>query len=59
LVSRERIRLFGGSELSIAVLGLALPELAAWGAGGVAIVGRGTEGFLSLVVADEGEFDED
>jgi hypothetical protein len=48
-----------GGEFGIAILGLALPELAPWGAGGVAIVGGGTEGFLFLVVADETEFDED
>jgi hypothetical protein len=47
-----------GGEFSVAVA-LALPELAAGGAGCVAVVGGGAEGFLSLVVPDEGEFDED
>jgi hypothetical protein len=48
-----------GVELSVAVLGLALPEFALGGASGVAVVGGGAEGFLFLVVADETEFDED
>lgn len=48
-----------GGEFGIAILGLALPELALWGAGGVAVVGGGTECFLFLVVADETEFYED
>ena len=52
LVGRECIRLLS-SKLSITVLGLALPELAAGGAGGVAVVGGWTEGFLLLVVADK------
>jgi len=38
---------------------LALPELAFWGAGCVAVVGRGTEGFLLAAVLDEAEFDGD
>lgn len=47
-------------ELGIAgVLGLALPELPAWGPGGVAVVGGGAESLLFLVMADEHEFDED
>jgi hypothetical protein len=48
-----------GGEFGVAILELALPELALWGAGGVAVVGGGTEGFLFLVVADETEFNED
>jgi hypothetical protein len=64
-VGREHIRVMflssetTGAELSVAVLGLALPEFALGGAGGVAVVGGGAEGFLFLVVADETEFDED
>lgn len=58
-MGREGIRLLSSSELGVAVLGLALPELPARGAGRVAVVGGWTEGFLFLVVADEGEFDED
>ena len=47
-------------KLGIAgVLGLALPELPAWRAGGVAVVGGGAESLLFLVMADEHEFDED
>ena len=38
---------------------LALPELALWGAGGVAVVGRGAEGTLLFAVADETVLDED
>ena len=57
LTGRESVRLL--SKLSIAVLGLTLPELAAWGAGDVAVVRGGTEGFLFLVVADEDQLDED
>ena len=47
------------SELSIAGLSFALPEFALASTGGVAVVGRGTESFLLLVVADETEFNED
>jgi hypothetical protein len=40
-------------------LGFALPELALWRAGCVAIVGRGTEGALFAAVTNEAVFDED
>ena len=49
------------AKLSVAGrgLGLALPEFAFRRAGRVAVVGGGPEGFLALVVAGEGEFEED
>ena len=57
LVRREGVGLLAGAELSVAVLGLSLPELAAGRAGRVAVVGGGPEGFLLLVVAHEGDFE--
>lgn len=55
----ESVWVLGHSKLSIAVLGLALPELALWGAGSVAVVGGRAEGLFFAVVFDEEEFDED
>ena len=47
----------------VAILGitssLALPELAAWCSGCVAVVGGGSEGFLFLVMSDQADFDEE
>lgn len=51
--------LLASGELSIAVLGLALPELAFGGTGCVAVVGRGAEGALFAAVLNETILDED
>ena len=59
LMGGQSIWLFGSGELGIPILGLALPELAAGRAGCVTVVRGGTKGFLSLVVADESQLDED
>lgn len=48
-----------GGKFSITVPGLALPELPAWGASSVTVIGGGTKCFLSLVMSDEGEFYEE
>lgn len=55
----ERVWVLGGSILHITVLGLALPELALWAAGCVAVVGGWTVCLLLLAAGDEAVFDED
>ena len=55
----ESVWVLHHSKLSITVLGLALPELALWGAGSVAVVGGRAKGLFFAVVLDEEEFDED
>lgn len=52
LVGGQSVGLLCGSELVVAALGLALPESPAGRAGCVAVVGRGPEGFLFLVMPD-------
>jgi hypothetical protein len=63
-VSHIRRRSVGGEGIGVLLvhgvaLLLALPELALWGAGSVAVVGGGSEGTLLLAVADEAVLDED
>jgi hypothetical protein len=63
-VSHIRRRSVGGEGIGVLLvhgvaLLLALPELALWGAGSVAVVGGGAEGALLLAVADEAVLDED
>lgn len=55
----QRIRLLAKLRVAVRVLGFALPELALGGAGRVAVVGGGPEGFFALVVAGERQFEED
>jgi hypothetical protein len=55
-VGRQRVRVLLVQRVPLL---LALPELASWGAGCVAVVGGGPEGALFAAVADEAVLDED